>query len=151
VRRVCGFGAALVITVIGVAGCGSEETPIVVTPKAKVLFSGQVPESSEDPWGPPFQTERVVVDPTQPSSLALKQAEAALLNAKGWHQVSEPDPAAIEFVSRDKKRFAAILTINDALREGPSVDRARVKTELLAERRAARSGTPSILVIAGPQ
>jgi hypothetical protein len=115
------------------------------------LFSAQVPESSEGPWGPPFQTERVVADPTQPGSLALKQAEEALLIANGWHRISVPDPAAIELVSRDKKRFAAILTTKDALREGPPAYRTKVNTELLAERRAVQSGTPTILVIAGPQ
>jgi hypothetical protein len=54
-------------------------------------------------------------------------------------------------VSQDNKRFAAIITIKDALREGPPVYRTTVNTELLAERRAAQSGTPTIVVMAGPQ
>lgn len=144
------WGAATVAAAVAFTSCGSGATTAVPVPRqARVSYSGQVPEG-EDAWEPPFQTERVVIDRTLHTSGALKQAEAALLAARGWRRISETDPRAIELVSHDQKTFAAVLTIDDALAEGPPAYRTSVNTELIAEQRARRSGTPAILVIAGP-
>ena len=142
--------ATVVVGVLVFAGCGSTTTTVVPLPsKARVSYSAQVPEG-EGLWESPFQTERVVVAPALDSSAGLKQAEVRLLVARGWRPITDTDPHATELVTHDKKTFAAVLTIKDALAEGPPAYRTSVNTELIAERRARRSALPSILVIAGP-
>ena len=135
---------------LALAGCGGTSvTAVPLPPHAGVSYAGQVPEG-EGPWEPPFQTERVVIDRRARSSGELKQAEVAVLAGSGWRSSPQTDPRAVELVSHDGKTFAAVLTIDDALAEGPPAYRTSVNSELIAEQRAWRSGAPSILVIAGP-
>lgn len=152
VRPVGGWSCVVLIGgLIALAGCGGEQlTSITLPASARVLWIGPVPESEEGPWHGPFQTERVVVDTTQASSCGLARAEVATLVARGWRRTSTPDPLATELVPRDKKRFAAVLTVANALRDGPPAYKTNVNTELRAEQRAARSRQPAILVIVGP-